>query len=85
MADISFVCLEIRLLERTSSDGDYSSDWVRFEPQSLTIAPNDFEKLTVFIDVPEDAAQGRYQTSIGLDSNTQIAVIDFTVIEQAQE
>ena len=84
MTDISFVCLEIRLLERTSSGGDYSSAWVRFEPQSLTIAPNDFEKLTVFIDVPKDAALGHYQTSIGMDSNTPIAVINFTVFEQIQ-
>jgi hypothetical protein len=33
---------------------------VSFKPEKLTIAPNDFEKLTVRVDVPEDTPPGRY-------------------------
>ena len=84
MIEMSFVCLEMRLIKREGDEGSYSLDWVRFEPPMLSIAPNDFEKLTVFIDIPEDATVGRYQTSIGLHTNVPVAVIDFSVIEQSE-
>jgi hypothetical protein len=37
---------------------------LRFVPAALSIAPRDFEKLTVFIDVPATAAPGRYVARI---------------------
>lgn len=84
MDEMAFACLEMRLVKRESEDGTYSVAWLRFEPQALSIAPNDFEKLTVFIDTPDDAALGHYQTSIGVSANAPVAVIDFYVIENAE-
>ena len=38
---------------------------VRLEPRVLTIAPRDFEKLTVFVDTPSTTAPGIYLAVVG--------------------
>ena len=50
-------------------------DVVRFEPSSLTVQPNDFEKLTVYVSPDTDTAQGLHVLTIGvLDSDFQVTV-----------
>ncbi len=62
--DQVFQCLSI--VTETLADGDpLRLDHVRLEPPVLTVEPNDFEKLTVFVDVPENAAPGLYEVIIG--------------------
>ena len=82
MTDMEFVCLQMQL-QQIEVGGSCSVDWVRFEPEKLTIMPNDFEKITVFIQVPADAAIGIYRASIGLRDNSEVARINFSVISQA--
>lgn len=50
-------------------------DAVRFEPPSLTVQPNDFEKLTVYVSPDADTPQGLHILTIGvLDSDFQVTV-----------
>jgi hypothetical protein len=51
---------------------------VRFIPETLNIAPRDFEKLTVCVEVPDDACAGRYQLEIALAEGVRTALA-FTV------
>jgi len=55
-------------------------DTVRFIPETLSVASRDFEKLTVFIDVPETAAQGRYTATIGLVGGQFESALQFDVL-----
>jgi hypothetical protein len=43
-----------------------SSDAVQFIPANLDVLPRDFEKLTVSVTVPENAAAGRYDLILAL-------------------
>ncbi|MGH2537022.1 MAG: hypothetical protein ACRDHL_06490 [Candidatus Promineifilaceae bacterium] len=79
LVELAFVCLGVRgggsgagrPLDETS---------VRFEPQALSIEPLDFEKLTVFIDVPPDTSPGRYEVSVGLASGDFESAIALQVV-----
>jgi hypothetical protein len=53
---------------------------VRSEPEALTIAPKDFEKLTLFIDTAEDTAPGRYEAVIGLGGSSHEVTVRFDVV-----
>lgn len=53
---------------------------IRFDPPGLTVAARDFEKLTVFVDVPPETAPGRYDASIGLvEGNFELSFV-FNVV-----
>jgi hypothetical protein len=52
---------------------------VRFVPEQLSVAPRDFEKLTVFLGVPAAAPEGRYRAIIGLGDGFGEVAIDFSV------
>jgi hypothetical protein len=79
MTDLHFACLAI---QSSSEDGaSVSPNVVRFEPETVTIAPRDFEKLTVFIDVPIDAAPGQYKATIGPQSGLFETTFLFNVRE----
>jgi len=80
LENMQFMCTQIELREAGEAGETYSREWIRFEPQTLSVAPNDFEKLTVYIDVPEHAQTGAYRVAIGLVDNTPIAEIDFLVV-----
>ena len=81
LTDMFFICSKIELLDAYDEGDGFSKDWVRFEPDTLSIAPNDFEKLTVFVDVPDTGQTGLYRMTIGLTDNTPVAIIDFVVVE----
>lgn len=54
---------------------------VRFEPQTLNIAPRDFEKLTVFVDTEPDTATGTYALDVQIGSEAHLAHLHFSVVE----
>ena len=55
---------------------------VRFQPETLTIAPRDFEKLTVFIDTGFDTLPGRYKALLGLGGGSFEMSVEFEVLPQ---
>ncbi|MFW5942102.1 MAG: hypothetical protein ACOC9X_02100 [bacterium] len=69
MADLHFLCLALEA-EASGSGVPLTATNVRFEPTLLSVAPRDFEKLTVYVDVPADAAAGRYVATIGLENGS---------------
>lgn len=62
-----------------SGDADVAPPAVRFLPAKLTIAPHDFEKLVVAIDVPIDALPGPWQLRFTIGVGTAPIDIVFTV------
>ena len=79
MEGLDFVCLQVRGGE-TGPGAPLTPAQLRFEPATLLIAPRDFEKLTIYIDVPEDAAPGRYEATIGTTSGALETTINFDVV-----
>lgn len=57
------------------SDGPDAALILRFEPESLTIAPADFEKLVVRIAVPADMPPGRYRPAFTLSGQEASPVV----------
>jgi hypothetical protein len=82
MSEMHFACLKV-------SGGEVSAgqllgpDDFRFEPELLSVAPRDFEKLTVYIDVPETAAPGFYEATIGPSPGDFEIVLRLNVIPAA--
>jgi hypothetical protein len=62
-------------------DGQPAQDLatVRFAPEYLSVAPLDFEKLTVSIELADDADAGAYVLEIALGEDAQTA-LTFRVI-----
>lgn len=54
---------------------------VRFEPQSLNIGPRDFEKLTVYVDVPAGTSPGSYRADL-TDGGGFAASLEFEVVSE---
>ncbi|HET9051823.1 MAG TPA: hypothetical protein VFO60_08970 [Candidatus Dormibacteraeota bacterium] len=52
---------------------------VRFDPATLTVAPRDFEKVTVFVDVPVGAAAGPHRIAITDAAGSFSATLDVRV------
>ncbi|MEG3158885.1 hypothetical protein U1763_00050 [Sphingomonas sp. LB2R24] len=58
---------------------DVAPPAVRFLPATLTVAPRDFEKLVIAIDVPIDALPGLWQLSFTMGVGTAPIEIVFSV------
>jgi hypothetical protein len=58
----------VRAVRRDGKDAsaDLPPKTVSFAPATLNVAPRDFEKLTVFVAVPEGAHAGRYEITLAL-------------------
>ncbi|NUO10044.1 MAG: hypothetical protein HUU08_15460 [Candidatus Brocadia sp.] len=79
MVDMKFICLSIRA-EKQGDSHSLSNKAIRFEPKKLEVAPKDFEKLTVFIDIEVDTVPDVYEVTIGLvDGNFQMP-LQFSVL-----
>jgi hypothetical protein len=78
MADLQFTCLALEA-EPSGAGTPLTVTSVRFEPASLTVAPHDFEKLTVYVDVPAGTAPGHYLATIGLESGSFHTSFPFAV------
>jgi hypothetical protein len=83
LAAMTFVTKEIR--HRLDGAGDpLSAAAVRFSPQTLTIGPKDFEKLTVYVDTTATAAPGIYVVRIGVVSGDFETEVGFAVLPAQQ-
>jgi hypothetical protein len=81
MQQMTFLCLAMR--GGTPGAGvplDISA--VRFQPESLSIEPRDFEKLTVFIDTGFDTLPGKYEAVLGLGGGDFEMSVQFKVLPQ---
>ena len=79
MLDLQFICME--LISSQLEDGKpLSTDAVRFEPPSLTVQPNDFEKLTVYVTPSADTTQATYSMVIGVAGSDFQLTVQFEVI-----
>ncbi|MBA3812814.1 MAG: hypothetical protein H0X27_14430, partial [Caulobacteraceae bacterium] len=58
----------VRGVRRNGADGlnDLPIAAIRFKPGDLSVAPKDFEKLTVFVAVPAQAPCGHYEVILAL-------------------
>jgi len=81
MNDLRLACLN---LEGGNGEGTgLTLQAIRLEPAVLSVAPHDFEKLTIFITVPPEAALGRYRARIGLDNGGFETILEFEVLPAA--
>lgn len=65
MEGMVFVCLSMN--GKTTGPGTPLNEAsVRFQPARLDVPPNDFEKLTIFIDTALETAPGTYEATIAL-------------------
>jgi hypothetical protein len=73
----------VRAVRRDGKDAspDIPASAVRFAPAAINVAPKDFEKLTVFVTVPENAAPGRYEVTLALGPNEADLPLVFDVAE----
>jgi hypothetical protein len=65
MNGMTFVCLSVES-ETTAAGQSIDKSAVRFQPQTMNVAPKDFEKLVVFVDTTPNTAPGHYKITIGL-------------------
>jgi hypothetical protein len=79
MGPIVFQTRDLQFLGDPESGTPLIGESVSFAPAELTIQPHDFEKLTVFIDVPTGAAPGAYRALIGSVTNNFHTTIEFDV------
>ncbi len=82
MQAMTFLCLGVTA-EPIGPGATLDRRHVRFQPDTLTVAPRDFEKLTVFVDTPADLAPGAYAVVIGLGGGGFETTIRFAVIRSA--
>lgn len=69
------------LTELTHADVSDPSGWqVTFDPEVLTVEPQDFEKLVVRVTVPEDAGQGTAQATFSLGPEAAPVTLRFEVV-----
>lgn len=81
MTDLDLRCVELRFDGRVGHGVPLTEQAVRFEPARVTIAPRDFEKVTVFIDTPPETACGRYEALLALGSDEHRSAVAFRVVE----
>lgn len=81
MQQMTFLCLEMRCPSPASGIPlDVSA--VRFQPETLSVEPRDFEKLTVFIDTSHETSPGRYEAVLGLGGGIFEMSVQFEVLSQ---
>lgn len=83
MDNLEFRCLRVEVLKAGEGQKLGVAN-VRFSPSVLSIAPHDFEKLTVFIDTTPLTAAGVYRAVIGVGTANLESAVQFEVLERAQ-
>jgi hypothetical protein len=82
MEGLTFSCVSVS--GRAAGPGEpLGAEALRFEPESFSVAPRDFEKLTVFVDVAPDTAPGRYEAQIIMGQVGFETTLRFDVVEAA--
>jgi hypothetical protein len=79
MLAMTFSCREL-IYEGNSAGTPLTAAAVVFEPVALTIAPHDFEKLTVFVATTEGTATGTYLATIVVEGGTFESSLRFEVV-----
>jgi hypothetical protein len=75
-----FAATVLAVRYRGGADGiPLAVDAVRLEPETLTIASKDFEKLTVFVRTVRDTAPGPYEALIALGDSPHETTVRFDV------
>jgi hypothetical protein len=77
MQDLDFQVVALTGPEGSSLSGASLS----ISPRTLSVAPGDFEKLVLHVDIPEGAVAGLYEGRLGLDGKSHFEVpFRFTVV-----
>ncbi len=84
MKALEFRCLRVDSVEAAAGQKLGVAN-VRMEPAELTIAPRDFEKLTVYVDTTSGTAPGTYRAVIGVVDGKFETAVQFDVRAAAQE
>jgi hypothetical protein len=80
MRDLSPRVRAVRRAAGTDAASVIEPGSIRFEPAQFDVAPRDFEKLTVFVPVPEDTPAGNYQVVLALGAEEPDLAIAFAVV-----
>lgn len=70
----------VRRAGGTDAAGVIEPASIRFEPAQFDVAPRDFEKLTVFVPVPDETPTGAYQVVLALGDEEPDLTIAFAVV-----
>jgi len=70
----------LRVAGGADAPGLIAAETVRFAPGVFDVAPRDFEKLTVFVPVPEDMPAGAYELVLALGPQEPDLTIAFAVV-----
>lgn len=81
MTAMRFACLALEPVGEPGDGQIVTPAAISFDPAELTVAPRDFEKLTVYIRPAEQAAPGRYRATLGLAGGFQTELL-FEVLPQ---
>jgi hypothetical protein len=84
MRDLSPRVRAVRRAAGTDATSVIEPASIRFEPALFDVAPRDFEKLTVFVPVPDDTPPGNYQVVLALGAEEPDLTIAFAVVPQQQ-
>lgn len=84
MNNLTFLCVTVRC-EAAGQGEPLAPTNVRFQPDTMSIAARDFEKLSVFIDTKPDTAPGRYVAILGSESGSFEISVEFEVLPDAGE
>lgn len=79
MEQVRIVCSEVR--SHTADGQGPECEHLRFEPEELDVAARDFEKLTVYVDVPAEAAPGVYEAVLLIGSPDAPTSLVFRVLD----
>lgn len=83
MPQMRFYCGALNY-QGNSAGSPLTSEAFVFQPNPLTIAPRDFEKITIFITTGEEAATGIYLARIMVEGGSFESPLSFEVLAAAQ-
>lgn len=82
MENLAFRCKDLKA-SKLGPGAPVDGKAFRFEPQTLSIGPLDFEKVTLFIDAGPQAAPGHYVAAIGIGGDAIELTVAFQVLAAA--
>jgi hypothetical protein len=80
MNDMMIYCESLEALVEEDRGQKLDSNAIRFQPETLSIAPKDFEKLTVFVTTHIETTVGDYTAIIKIGSDNFETILKFRVL-----
>lgn len=80
MRDLSPRVRAVRRASGVDATSVITPETIRFSPGVFDVAPRDFEKLTVFVPVPEETPAGAYEVVLALGPEEPDLTIAFAVL-----